>query len=65
VAKKPRPKATRRTRRRRASSPPRPSKVTPAAVCYFCGAEITPDDRVRQFHELMVHETCYQRDVSR
>ena len=40
-------------------------KDTPAAVCYFCGAEITPDDRVRQFHELMVHQTCYQRDVSR
>ena len=45
--------------------PSNPPKDTPAAVCYFCGAEITPDDRVRQFHELMVHQTCYQRDVSR
>ena len=65
MAKKPRPKPARRKPRRRAPSRPRPPKATPAAVCYFCGAEITPDDRVRQFHELMVHQTCYQRDVSR
>jgi hypothetical protein len=59
-----------------ARRPPRPPKRrrTPAIEhplvkdvdrCYFCGHALAPSDRVRRFHELTVHETCYQRDAER
>ena len=32
--------------------------------CYFCGNSIGPHVKIRRFHELTVHESCYQRDVA-
>jgi len=65
LAKKPRPKPARRKPRLRQPARPSPAKGTIGAVCYFCGGVIAPDARVRKFHELMVHQSCYQHDVSR
>jgi hypothetical protein len=61
VARKPprkKPPEKRRSRRR-----PAPVAVEPR--CYFCGNLLAPTDRIKQFHELMVHESCYQRDLNR
>jgi hypothetical protein len=65
VTKRPRPGPSRRKPARHTRASPSSSKNTIAAICYFCGYQIGADDRIRQFHELMVHASCYQRDASR
>jgi hypothetical protein len=43
--------------------PAEPSRTQIDEHCYVCGRQIAADARVRQFHELMVHEACYVRHL--
>ena len=60
--------ATRKPRRRNKRARKRTSLEAPRhdAVdkCYVCGRPIAADAKIRRFHELMVHETCYMRDLN-
>ena len=57
-----------RARRRSPKAPRTPKVEQPTEKetvrCYFCGNSIGPHVKIRRFHELTVHESCYQRDVA-
>jgi hypothetical protein len=42
-----------------------PPKPAGTLSCYFCSKSIAADERIRRFHDLSVHETCWQREANR
>ena len=36
---------------------------TKTQICSFCSKPIAADARIRRFHELTVHEACWQREA--
>jgi hypothetical protein len=40
-----------------------PIQAANTSTCYFCSKPIAADQRIRRFHELTVHEVCWQREA--
>jgi hypothetical protein len=34
-----------------------------AHPCYFCSRKIANNTKICRFHEIMIHETCYLREM--
>jgi hypothetical protein len=50
-------------RARRSIGTSQVERSTDRDTCYVCGRRIAPDERIRLFHELTVHDVCYERHL--